>query len=118
MDSTYIMGLLLVGCSAVLLASHWQAGRRQPGRMANRDNDEDRRWPVYAARTLRRRCVASSLVGLVGFTFIAFEAVPRTPLSITAYLFSLVFMTCWILWLAFLDLLASRRFQADQQLDE
>jgi len=49
-----------------------------------------------------RRTVASSLVGII---------------AITAYLFSLVLMTCWILWLACLDLFAGRRFQADQQLD-
>jgi hypothetical protein len=117
MDSTYLVGLLLVGLSAVLLASHWQQWRESNRR---RDNSSrlDPRWQAYAARTMLRRSVASSLVGLVGLILMAFESVPHTPISISAYLFSLVFMTCWILWLACLDLLAGRRFQADRQLEE
>ena len=123
MDSTYIFGLLLVGLSAILLASHWQRGHwqrgdRNRGRKSSHRGDNNLRWQTYAARTSRRRAVASSLIGLVGFTLMAFETVPRTPLSITAYLFSLVLMTCWILWLACLDLLAGRRFQEDEQLDQ
>ena len=125
MDSTYLVGLLLVGLSAVLLASHWQQWRESNRRRDNNSHLAPRldprvepRWQAYAARTMLRRSVASSLVGLVGLTLMAFESVPRTPLSISAYLFSLVFMTCWILWLACLDLLAGRRFQADQQIEE
>ena len=113
MDSTYFIGLLLVGLSAVLLASHWQQWRS-----FDRSQGHNARWQVYTVRTMRRRTVASSLVGVVGFTLMAFETVPHTPLSISAYLFSLVLMTGWILWLACLDLLAGRRFHEEQQLDQ
>lgn len=113
MDSTYTIGLLLVGLSAFFLASHWQQWR-EPDRPSN----TNRRWHDYFVRTIRRRAVASSLVGMVGLTLMAFETVPRTPLSITAYLFCLMLMTCWILWLACVDFLAGRRFYEDQQLDQ
>ena len=112
MDSTYTISLLLVGLSAFFLATHWQQWRER-----DRRRDCERRWYDYFIRTMRRRTVASSLVGMVGFTLMAFETVPRTPLSITAYLFSLVLMTCWILWLACIDLLAGKRFHEEQQLD-
>jgi|GEM_PF-6676251 len=111
MDSTYALGLLLVGLSAVLLAAHWQSWRQpQPHR--------SQRWQKYAAHQVRRRTVASSLIGLVGAALMACETVPPTPLSITSYLLALVLATCWILWLACLDFWASRRFQEDQQLDQ
>lgn len=112
MDSTHVIGLLLVGISAALLASHWQLWRDPQQRGG------DNRRQLHAVRTLRRRTVASSLVGLIGVTLMAFETVPRTPLSITAYLFSLVLMTCWIFWLGCLDLWASRRFQEDCHLEQ
>ena len=110
MNSTYALGLLLVGLSAALLASHWHQWRRPR-------TEHDQRGFVHIARTLRRRTVASSLVGVIGLTLMAFETVPRTPVSITAYLLALVLMTCWILWLACLDFYAARRFHEEQQLD-
>lgn len=113
MDSTYALGLLLVGLSAGLLATHWQQWRG-----AETTEDSDARWQSHFARMVRRRAVASSLVGVIGVTLMSFETVPRTPRSITAYLLALVLMTCWILWLACLDMLANRRFHDDQQLEE
>jgi len=111
MDSTRIFGLLLVGLSAVLVASHWQQWRQ-------RNRRDDARFEAHAVRTLRRRTVASSLLALIGFALMAFDSVPQTPISITAYLLALVLMTCWILWLAALDFFAARRFQHERQLDE
>jgi len=108
-----MFGLLLIGLSAFLLAAHWQLWRESVPH-----GHEDQRARDYLVRTARRRTVASSLVGIIGMALMAYETVPRTPLSITAYLFSLVLLTCWTLWLACLDLFASRRFQADQQLDQ
>lgn len=113
MDSTYALGLLLVGLSAALLATHWQ---QWPG--TRKTEHSDARWQSHFTRMVRRRTVASSLVGVIGVTLMSFETVPRTPMSITAYLLALVLMTCWILWLASLDMLANRRFHDDQQLEE
>lgn len=114
MDSANTFGLLLVGLSAFLLAAHWQQWRFFDGS----DQRSDPRQSDYTVRSLRRRCVASSLIGLIGVMLILFETVPHEPLPITAYLLSLVLMTSWIVWLAFLDLRAGRRFQQQQQLDE
>lgn len=112
MDSTYTIGLLLVGLSAFLLASHWQQWRDAQG-----EQDSENRWRDHIAKIVRRRVVASSLVGAVGATLMAFETVPQTPLSITSYLLALVLMTSWIMWLACLDVLSNRRYQEEQQLD-
>ncbi len=113
MDSTHTLGLLLIGLSGCLLATHWQQWRDSQQR-----RHAEPKWCDYFLRTTRRRAVASSLVGVVGFTLLAFETVPRTPLSITAYLLSLVVMTSWILWLALVDLWAARSFHTEQQLDK
>lgn len=113
MNSTYLLGLLLVGLSAVLLATHWQQWRE-----FRLGPQNDQRWQTHLLRTIRRRSVASSLVGVIGAALMAFDTVPRTPLSITAYLLALLLMTCWILWLACLDMLANRRFHQEQQLDQ
>lgn len=113
MDSTYPIGLLLVALSAFLLATHWQQWRD-----SQRRRESELKWRKYFLRTTRRRGVASSLVGMVGILLLAFPTVPRTPLSITAYLLCLVLMTCWILWLALVDLWAARSFNAEQQLDQ
>ncbi len=113
MNSTHALGLLLVGLSAVLLATHWQQWRDF---QSNRTRKP--RWQSHVVRTLRRRTVASSLMGVIGVTLLAFETVPRTPLSVTAYLFALVLMTCWILWLGCLDMVANRRYHDEEQLDQ
>ena len=112
MDSTHAIGFVLTGISAALLASHWQqtradAARPKPGN----------RWREYARRRLLRRTVASSLVGIVGLALLAFDQVPRTPLSITCYLLALVLATCWIMWLGLMDLRATRTFQEGEELD-
>lgn len=113
MNSSYSLGLLLVGLSAVLLAMHWRQWRdSQAGQL------EGSRWQLHLARALRRRTVASSLLGVIGVCLMAFETVPRTPKSITAYLLVLLLMTCWTLWLACLDMLANRRFHEEEQLDQ
>ncbi|MEM8946721.1 MAG: hypothetical protein AAGD11_16225 [Planctomycetota bacterium] len=112
MDSTHAVGMLLVGISAFLLAAQWQQWRA-----TGAEQLASSRWQLHMRRLMWRRAVASSLVGVVGATLMAFETVPQTPLSITAYLLALVLMTCWILWLACLDMLANRRFHAEQNLD-
>ncbi len=117
MDSTTLFGLFLVGLSAFLLASHWQRWR-QAKSLGNINNQQEQHWREHLVRTTRRRAMASSLVGFVGVTLMAFKTLPQTPRSITAYLLSLVLMTSWILWLACLDLLAGRRFQQERQLAE
>ncbi|MGI9430105.1 MAG: hypothetical protein ACR2NM_15705 [Bythopirellula sp.] len=113
MDSTYTLGLLLIGLSAFLLATHWQQWRE-----SDAHPKLDRRAHDFLIRTVRRRAFASSLLGMVGVTLMAYETVPRTPRSITAYLLGLLLMTLWILWLACLDFMASRRFQEQRQLDQ
>ena len=113
MDSTYTLGLLLIGLSAFLLATHWQQWRDS---IAHPEHDQ--RAHDFLVRTLRRRVFASSLLGMVGVTLMAYETVPRTPKSITAYLLCLVLMTLWILWLACLDFMAGRRFHEQRQLDQ
>ncbi len=113
MNSTHALGLILVGLSAVLLATHWYQWRDFQSSPTNKP-----RWQSHFLRTLRRRTVASSLMGVIGVTLLAFETVPRTPLSVTAYLFALVLMTCWILWLGCLDMFANRRYHDEEQLDQ
>jgi hypothetical protein len=113
MDSTYTLGLLLIGLSAFLLATHWQQWRE-----SDTYPKRDQRALDYLIRTLRRRVFASSLMGMIGVTLMAYETVPRTPRSITAYLLGLLLMTLWILWLACLDFMAGRRFQEQRQLDQ
>ncbi len=107
------MGLVLVAISAALLISHWQQWQANRSRAGS---DADFRQFVH--RQLRRRTVASSLAGIVGFALIAFEQVPRTPWSITAYLLSLVLAASWMLFLGLADLRATRKFHERQQLDK
>ena len=113
MDSTHSIGMFLVALSACLLAAHWQQWRDSD--VGGERSDRLRR---HIRDLLRRRTVASSLVGVVGVTLMAFDTVPQTPLSITSYLLALVLMTCWILWLACIDIFANRRFQHEQNLDQ
>ena len=113
MDSTHAAGMLLVAISAGMLALHWFHWSD-----TEKFADRSERWQSYARHLVRRRTVASSLVGVVGVTLMAFETVPQTPLSITAYLLALVLMTCWILWLACRDMYASRKYHHEQNLDQ
>lgn len=106
------MGLILVAISAMLLAVHWQQWH-EAALAAGRKIDTR----LFLLRQLRRRLVASSLVGVVGLALIVRELVPRTPLSYVAYLLSLVFAAGWIMWLGLVDWRASRRFRAEQQLN-
>ena len=112
MDSTHAIGLILVGISAALLASHWQQWRdlrRTPAR--------NLRQRKFAQRQLRRRSLASSLVGLIGVALTVYRQVPPTSLGISVYLFGLILATCWILCLGMIDLLAMRQFQQREQID-
>lgn len=112
MDSTYTIGGLLVAISAILLAAHlqeWLGGVAERQTPLAKD---------YFLRRRRRRTVASSLIGVIGFLLVAFETVPRTPLSFTAYLLCLVLMTGWILWLAFVDIFAGRKYYDQAQIDQ
>ena len=112
MQSTDTMGLILVAISAMLLAAHWQQWRHPELRLA--PSHQRRRFHQLM---IRRRLVANLLVGFVGFSLVAFDSVPRTPLSMTAFLLCLVIAAAWIMWLGLADWRASRRFQEQQQLD-
>jgi hypothetical protein len=61
--------------------------------------------------------VASSLIGVVGAAMTLVERVPRTPLSMTAYLFALVLGGAVILAIALADMRASRRRREVEHLD-
>lgn len=113
MHSTIIMGLVLIAISVVLLASHW---RQWQTAQLRADGDGDFR--LFLHQQLRRRTVASSLAGIVGLALVAFEQVPHTPWSITAYLFSLVLAASWMLFLGLADLRATRKFHDRRQLDK
>jgi len=111
MQSAVTMGLVLVGISAVLHALLWQQWQERTqhadGSAAARRFRQQRAW---------RRLVANSLVGFVGVALIVIDLVPRTPLSMTAYLMCLVLSAAWIMWLGWSDWRAYRRFRDQQQL--
>lgn len=108
MDSTQTVGHSLIALSAVLLAWQWHQARSA--------GKAPRLYGEFIRSARVRRGVASSLVGLVGVVFVLFESVPQNPLSVSAYLFSLVLITCWILWLACLDYRATRRYREELDL--
>lgn len=113
MDSSQTVGLMLVGLSAALLASHWQ----QRGPRSERLPVSRQRY-LFLRRQLRRRTVASSLVGLVGLAMVAFDRVSHTPLSITVYLVGLLVAACCILGLGIIDILATKRFRQREQFEQ
>ena len=104
------MGIVLVAISAILFAS-WCATEPQYARPAATEYQRQ-----FAIRKKWRRLVANGLVGFVGVALMLFDAVPRTPLAITAYLLCLVFATAWIMLLGLADWRASRQFHEEVQL--
>jgi hypothetical protein len=61
--------------------------------------------------------VASSLIGVVGAAMTLVDRVPRTPLSLSTYLFALVLGGTVILAIALADMRASRRRREIEHLD-
>ncbi len=111
MAGTQLFGYLLVAVSAALLALHWQHRRDLVGRrMRTRDWD-------YVRRQIQRRSVASGMIGVVGAAMTLVDRVPRTPASVTAYLFALLLGGLLILAIALTDWRATRRHREGQQLD-
>lgn len=106
------MGIVLVSISAILFAS-WFASESQSLRTSSSKYQRQ-----FAIRKKWRRLVANGLVGFVGVALMMFDAVPRTPIAITAYLLCLVFTTAWIMLLGFADWRASRQFHEELQLEQ
>ena len=113
MHAADTMGLILVAISAVLFATLWQQWHDASGQTVRSDRQRQ-----FQQRRIRRRLVANLLVGLVGLALAAIDSVPRTPLSMTAYLLALVVAAAWIMWLGLIDWRASRWFRDEQQLDQ
>ena len=112
MDSIHAIGLILVGLSAVLRASHWWQRRDARGKPSGSLLRQR-----FAQLQLRRRTLASSLVGLMGAALTIHGQLRPEPLLISLYLFGLIFLTCWILCLGLIDLLATRQFRQREQVD-
>ena len=98
MDATHLFGFCLTGLSAVLLAFHWQTWRSLS---AVRD---DSRRHALLRQQLHRRIKASVLIGIIGMALTIAELIPHTSWALTAYLFGLVFMACWLLKIAVADI--------------
>ena len=110
MSSAHLGGYALVALSAVLLACHWQRRRDLAASPAAGSNRE-------AQLQLRRRSVASALIGVVGAAMTLDQRVPLTPLAMTAYLLDLVLGAVVILAIAVADWRAVVRQREREQLD-
>ena len=111
MHSADLLGLLLVGLSAVLLAAQWQ-GDRAAGRGAT---EELPGW--YRRQRRRRRTLAGVLIGVLGLALLLEGHIPHTPWPVTLYLFAITIGTCWVLGLGIADMLATHRFHHSQTID-
>ena len=108
MDPTKIFGFCLIALSAVLLALHWQTWQGH-----SRETMDPKR-ERFLRTQLRRRTQASALIGIVGLSLTLADRIPRTAGAMSAYLFGLVFMACWMLWIALADI-ASIRSQGQKE---
>ena len=111
MVGTQYFGYLLVALSAALLAQHWQLWRDVGTRMLSRRDRE------YTRRQVQRRSVASALIGVVGAAMTLINRVPRTPWTLTGYLFALLLGAAVILAIAVADMRAAGRRREIERLD-
>ena len=111
MDSAQPVGLLLVAISAALLAAQWHSGDSSAKPTTEHLAD-------FRKRQLRRRTLASSLIGLVGLALILAENVPATPWSISFYLAGLLSGACLVLSLGIADAFATSRQRNRQTIDK
>lgn len=113
MAGTQLFGYLLIALSAVMLAQHWfqwRDLRARALRLAPRDR-------AYYRSQLQRRSAASAMIGVVGAAMTLVDRVPRNPVSLSAYLFALVWGGAVILVLALADWRATRLRREGEQLD-
>jgi hypothetical protein len=110
MIGAHYFGYVLIAISAVFLALHvqqWMDWRALPlGKHRE-----------FVRRQLQRRFVASALIGVVGAAITLVDHVPRTPRTMTAYLFALLLGGVVIVAIALADFRATRRMRDDEQLD-
>jgi hypothetical protein len=110
MTGAHYFGYFLIAISAVFLALHtqqWLDWRELTGG----------KHREFVRRQLQRRFVASALIGVVGAAMTLVDHVPRTPRSMTAYLFALLLGGMVIVAIALADFRATRRMRDDEQLD-
>ena len=110
MTGAHYFGYALIVISAIFLALHaqqWIDWRELPlGKHRE-----------FVRRQLQRRFVASALIGVVGAAMTLVDHVPRNPLSMSAYLFALLWGGVLIVAVALADFRATRRMREDEQLD-
>ncbi len=102
MDSAQTFGLLLIAVSAVLLAVQWHADGSDPVATARRLNP-------FRISQLKRRTLASSMIGVLGLALAMASEVPRTPWAISCYLAGVASGACLILCLGIADVIATTR---------
>jgi hypothetical protein len=110
MTGAHYFGYLLIAVSAVLLALHTQQWIDWRSLPVGKHRE-------FVRRQLQRRFVASGLIGVVGAAMTLVDHVPRTPLSMSAYLFALLWGGLVIVAIAVADFRATRRMRDDEQLD-
>jgi hypothetical protein len=110
MTGALYFGYALIAISAVFLALHTQQWLDWRSLPAGKHRE-------FVRRQLQRRFVASALIGVVGAALTLVDHVPRTPQSMTAYLFALLLGGVVIVAIALADFRATRRMRDDEQLD-
>jgi hypothetical protein len=109
--TTLIFGLFLLVISTVLVFAHlrvWRAEQSFP------EADEYRE---FAWRKFRRRMQASIMIGIAGVAILASAWLPDKPLVQLTYWAAVVILVAWIALLACADLLATRHYFGQAQLD-
>lgn len=107
-----LFGYALIATSAVLLASHWNAWRE-----ASDLPESQHVHRAFLRLQVQRRCVASSLIGVVGAAITLVDRVPVNPVAMTTYLFGLLLGGVVILLIALADSRATRRHRDREHLD-
>jgi hypothetical protein len=110
MAGALYFGYALIALSAVLLAWHAQQWKDWRTLAAGKRRE-------FLRRQLQRRFVASGLIGVVGAAMTLVDHVPRTPRSMSAYLFALLLAAMVIVAIALTDMRASRRLRDEEHLE-
>ncbi|MEM9351417.1 MAG: hypothetical protein AAGA92_00225 [Planctomycetota bacterium] len=110
MESAQPFGLILIAVSAALLAVQWHADGADPWATVRKLNP-------FRISQLKRRTLASSMIGLLGFALAMAGEVPRTPWAISCYLAGLASGACLILCLGIADVVSTTRARNRETLD-
>lgn len=106
-----IVGSLLVALAVGLVVRHCSFWRS-----LNKEHLDDSEVQ-YFRRQFRRRVITSSLVGVIGVTFVVLYWI-KSPVVFSIFLFGWLITIGWILLMALSDILSTRSFKSELRVSQ